>query len=247
MQLVEVVKTDRSRNEDVAQLVDFVKKFGKTPIVTSDSPGFVVNRILFPYLDEAVRLHCEGVGVAEIDQALKRFGMPMGPMELLDQVGIDVAMHVAGSLAGLSQEPSPTAERLREMVSQGRLGRKTGQGFYLYPKGATGKGISVKLASAGIHISEEDIRDRIILRLVNEAAKCLQENVVSEAWMVDLAMVLGTGFAPNRGGPLRMCEKSGYGEAVEKLEYFQKTVGPRFAPAQWLIDQIEYHSEPNVV
>lgn len=243
MQLVEVVRTDRSRDEDIAMLVDFVKKLGKVPLVTSDSPGFVVNRILFPYLDEAVRLHCEGVPTEDVDRALKRFGMPMGPLELLDQVGIDVAAHVADSLNSLSPEPSPTGARLHEMAAEGHVGSKSGSGFYLYPKGAKRHGKAVKTSIPPKRMSSDDIRDRVVLRLVNEAAKCLQEGVVPEAWMIDLGMVLGTGFAPFLGGPLRMCELCGYGEAVSKLEYFQKTVGSRFTPTQWLIDQIEHHTQ----
>jgi len=243
MQLVEVVRTNQSRDEDVMMLVDFVKKLGKVPLVTSDSPGFVVNRILFPYLDEAVRLHCEGVPTDEIDRALKRFGMPMGPLELLDQVGLDVAAHVADSLNGLSPEPSPTGGRLHEMTAEGRIGRKSGLGFYKYNHPDGRKGRAVPISGPVRHLSSDDIRDRIVLRLVNEAAKCLQEGVVPEPWMIDLGMVLGTGFAPFLGGPLRMCELRGYGEAVSKLEYFEKTNGPRFTPAQWLIDQIEHQTE----
>jgi 3-hydroxyacyl-CoA dehydrogenase/enoyl-CoA hydratase/3-hydroxybutyryl-CoA epimerase len=243
MQLVEVVRTDASRDEDVAMLVDFVKKLGKVPLVTADSPGFVVNRILFPYLDEAVRLHCEGVPTEAIDRALKRFGMPMGPLELLDQVGLDVAAHVADTLNGLSPEPSPTGGCLHEMAADGHLGRKSGRGFYVYPLGENRKGRSVASTAKPTQMSSDDIRDRIVMRLVNEAAKCMQEGVVPENWMVDLGMVLGTGFAPFLGGPLRMCELRGFGEAVGKLDYFQKTVGPRFEPSTWLVDQIEHHKE----
>lgn len=241
MQLVEIVRTEQSCDEDIATLVDFVKKLGKVPLVTTDSPGFVVNRILFPYLDEAVRLHCEGVSTNDIDRALKQFGMPMGPLELLDQVGLDIAAHVAVTLNGLSPEPSPTAGVLQEMTSEGNTGRKSGRGFYLYGNGKhRGRAIgSQKVAPK--KMSQDDIRDRIILRLVNDAAKCLQEGVVTEAWMIDLGMVLGTGFAPFLGGPLRMCELKGYGDVVEKLEYFQKTTGARFTPAKWLVDQIEHH------
>ncbi len=229
MPLVEIVKTELSRDEDVAMLVDFVKKLGKVPVVTTDSPGFVVNRILFPYLDEAVRLRVEGVATREIDRALERFGMPMGPLELLDQVGLDVAAQVADSLNSLSPQSSPTAQRLHDMVTRG------GRPLTLSPQSrgeATGP------------MTPDDIRDRIVLRLANEAAKCLQEGVVSESWMVDLAMVLGTGFAPFTGGPLRMCELHGYGETVAKLEYFAKTLGPRFAPAAWLLEQIEHPRSP---
>jgi len=247
MQLVEVVRTEKSHDEDVALLVDFVKKLGKVPLVTSDSPGFVVNRILFPYLDEAVRLHCEGVPTETIDRALKRFGMPMGPLELLDQVGIDVAAHVADTLNGLSPEPSPTGARLHEMAAEGHIGRKSGRGFYVYVHGGKHKGRAVAAVTKNGHVSPDDIRDRIVMRLVNEAAKCLQEGVVPESWMIDLGMVLGTGFAPFLGGPIRMCELRGYGEAVAKLEYFQKTLGQRFAPAQWLIDQIENHTEHHLM
>ncbi len=254
MPLVEIVRTDRSRDDDVALLVEFVKKLGKVPMVTADSPGFVVNRILFPYLDEAVRLHCEGVSTEKIDRALRRFGMPMGPLELLDQVGLDVAAQVADTLSGLSLQPSPTAGRLHEMVTRGDLGRKSGLGFYRYKKGKTGRpviaahspdhlGSGTRRSEPAGPISTDDIRDRIVLRLVNEAAKCLHEGVVSEPWMVDLAMVLGTGFAPFTGGPLRMCELQGYGETVAKLEYFEKTLGPRFAPAAWLVEQIEHPHE----
>ena len=245
MQLVEIVRTEQSRDEDVAMLVDFVKKLGKVPLVAADSPGFVVNRILFPYLDEAVRLHCEGVPTEEIDRALKRFGMPMGPLELLDQVGLDVAAHVADSLNSLSPEPSPTGARLHEMAAEGHIGRKSGRGFYTYllEGKRRGRAVTPDVKAPRKAMSSDDIRDRVVLRLVNEAAKCLCEGIVPEAWMVDLGMVLGTGFAPFLGGPLRMCELRGYGEAVAKLDYFQKTAGPRFAPAQWLIDHIEQRTK----
>ncbi|MBC8116404.1 MAG: enoyl-CoA hydratase/isomerase family protein, partial [Candidatus Saccharimonas sp.] len=146
MPLVEIVKTDHSRDEDVALLVEFVRKLGKVPVVTEDSPGFVVNRILFPYLDEAVRLHCEGVPTDEIDRSLRQFGMPMGPLELLDQVGLDVAAHVADSLSSLSPQPSPTTERLHSMVTQGRLGKKSGEGFYKYAKGRKGRPVTLTLS-----------------------------------------------------------------------------------------------------
>ncbi|MBS0204015.1 MAG: enoyl-CoA hydratase/isomerase family protein [Planctomycetes bacterium] len=245
MQLVEVVRTPQSRDEDVAMLVDFVKKLGKVPLVTADSPGFVVNRILFPYLDEAVRLHCEGVSTDTIDRTMKRFGMPMGPLELLDQVGIDVAAHVADSLNKLSGEPSPTGDRLHEMASEGHIGRKSGRGFYVYLQDGKRRGRAVNAGTKPSTLSADDIRDRILLRLVNEAALCLHEGVVPESWMIDLGMVLGTGFAPFLGGPLRMCELQGFGEAVAKLEYFQKTVGPRFTPSTWLVEQIEHHKLTN--
>ena len=243
MQLVEVVRTERSHPEDIALLVDFVKSLNKVPLVTEDRPGFVVNRILFPYFDEAVRLYSEGVRADVIDRELKRFGMPMGPLELLDQVGIDVAAHVADSLSGLSSEPSPTGNLLREMAAKGNIGRKSGQGFYQYTRGGKHRGRAVASSITNNSVARDDIRDRIVMRLINEAARCLQDGVVPEPWMIDLGMVLGTGFAPFLGGPLRLCEREGYGEVVAKLDYFQKAVGSRFAPAQWLIDQIGHHTD----
>lgn len=243
MPLVEIVRTDRSRDQDVAMLVEFVKKLGKVPLVTADSPGFVVNRILFPYLDEAVRLHCEGVPTEQIDKVLRRFGMPMGPLELLDQVGLDVAAHVADSLVGLSAEPSPTAARLHEMVAEGRLGRKSGRGFYVSTRGGKHRGRALPSTGPRTTLPDDDVRDRIVLRLVNEAAQCLQDGVVAEPWMIDLGMVLGTGFAPFLGGPLRLSQLRGFGEVVSKLEFYQKTAGPRFAPANWLIEQIPHEAE----
>ncbi|CAN0445308.1 unnamed protein product, partial [Hapterophycus canaliculatus] len=139
MELVEVVRCDRTDESTVSQLVAFVKAMGKTPVVTADRPGFLVNRVLFPYLGEAIRLVGEGVSIAKIDREIKRFGMPMGPLELLDQVGLDVAMHVAGSLDEVSSGIADVVAPLTEMVESGRLGRKTSSGFYHYKRGRKGK------------------------------------------------------------------------------------------------------------
>jgi 3-hydroxyacyl-CoA dehydrogenase/enoyl-CoA hydratase/3-hydroxybutyryl-CoA epimerase len=234
MQLVEIVTTPQSDSAAVTRLVEFVKKLGKTPIVCADSPGFVVNRILFPYLDEAVRLACDGVPVERIDRVIEDFGMPMGPLELLDQVGLDVAAHVAGSLKRLSPEPSPTPDRLAEMVQSGRLGRKSGAGFYRYVKGKKTSAVDAPPPNAQAPtIGDEVIRDRMVLRLVNEAAKVVAEGVVAEPWIVDLAMVFGAGFAPHSGGPLAYAEQRGTSSVLHDLELWQRQAGPRFAPSNW--------------
>ncbi len=239
MELVEVVRTDSTTPAAISRLVRLVKKLGKTPIVVEDSPGFVVNRILFPYLAEAVRMVCEGESVTWIDKTLKRFGMPMGPLELLDQVGLDIGAHVAGSLADVIPDPGPTAKRLSEMVEAGWLGKKSGQGFYVYEKGKKGKPTvwgetqptpvpinAPDSFATGLSLTEL----RLLLPIINEAARCLEEHIVRDAWMIDLAMVLGTGFAPFRGGPLRLADSLGISHVVADMQTLQKLLGDRFAP-----------------
>lgn len=239
MQLVEVVTTAHTQDSRITRLVDFVKKFGKTPIVCADSPGFVVNRILFPYLDEAVRLVCEGVPTERIDKIIERFGMPMGPLELLDQVGLDVAAHVADSLTTLSPQPSPTPARLRQLVDSGALGRKSNLGFYKYAKGKKAAAVPQQASVAPlVSITDRSIEERIVLRLVNEAAKVVAEGVVTEPWMVDLALVLGAGFAPHTGGPLAYAEQSGVPALLHSLENWERRCGPRFTPSTWWMDHL---------
>jgi len=239
MQLVEIVTTHHTTDRQIAQLVELVKKLGKTPIVCADSPGFVVNRILFPYLDEAVRLVAEGVPAARIDKVIEAFGMPMGPLELLDQVGIDVAAHVADSLASLSPQTSPTTGYLHQLAATGKLGRKSGTGFYHYRQGKKlGPVTDGPVAIVEQTITDEMIEQRIVLRLVNEAGKLLSEGVVAEPWVIDLAMVLGTGFAPHTGGPLAYAERNGVPALLQQLEHWEHKSGPRFAPASWWMNHV---------
>ncbi len=232
MQLVEIVTTVHVPDSKIARLVELVKKLGKTPVVCADTPGFVVNRILFPYLDEAVRLVHDGVPADRIDRVIERFGMPMGPLELLDQVGIDVASHVADSLASLSPQPSPTPDHLHKMLKAGALGRKANRGFYDYVKGRKRKLVS-KDSKVNADITDRVIEERLVLRLVNEAAKVVAVGVVTEAWMVDLAMVLGTGFAPHTGGPLAYAGQVGVPSLLHQLEQWELKAGARFAPSTW--------------
>jgi 3-hydroxyacyl-CoA dehydrogenase / enoyl-CoA hydratase / 3-hydroxybutyryl-CoA epimerase len=181
-------------------------------------------------------LVCEGVPGAKVDREAVRFGMPMGPLELLDQVGIDVAADVAISLGKLSGESGPTPERLATMARAGWTGKKAGKGFYEYHgdrKGnpthwaTMGNGTRVKSESEGA--SELTvIQQRLIFPMVNEAAKCLESGVVADAWMVDLAMVLGTGFAPFRGGPLRTADALGVERVVHEMDELRNQHGVRF-------------------
>lgn len=233
MHLVEVVKAATTDDATIAALVELVRKLGKVPVVVADSPGFLVNRVLFPYLDEAVRLVVEGVPGEDVDREAVRFGMPMGPLELLDQVGIDVAAHVAASLAGAQSDVGPTPERLAAMAREGFIGKKVGKGFYEYPKDKRGRPTRWAIPTAAARPAG-DVQQRITHSLINEAAKCLEGGVVAEAWMVDLAMVLGTGFAPFRGGPLRTADSIGLARLVRELDELHKLAGPRFDPCPLL-------------
>ena len=245
MQLVEVVRAPATNEATVASLVNLVRKLGKSPIVTADQPGFLVNRILFPYMDEGVRMVCEGLPADKIDREMKKFGMPMGPLELLDYAGLDVGAHVARTLSPLSGDPSPTAQLLQSMVEKGWLGKKSGHGFYQYAKGRKGKPSEldlskVKLPRRGGLIRTSAlggmslIQQRLVGLLVNESARALGEHIVEEAWMVDLGMVLGTGFAPFRGGPLHVADDWGIPSLVHRLDGLRAEFGDRFAPSATL-------------
>jgi 3-hydroxyacyl-CoA dehydrogenase/enoyl-CoA hydratase/3-hydroxybutyryl-CoA epimerase len=245
MQLVEVVRSAVTDDRTIAILVQLVHDLGKVPIVVADSPGFLVNRILFPYLDEAVRLICEGVPADQVDRQAEDFGMFMGPLELLDQVGIDIAAEVAQSIAALSPEASPAPERLTSMAGQSKLGRKAGAGFYIYRKGRKRgvaekppeKGAAPPLPAPRTFASGESvpgIAQRLALAVINAAAQCLADRIVVDAWMVDLAMVLGTGFAPFRGGPLRLADEWGIGPVVDALNQLAEVCGRRFQPCSLL-------------
>lgn len=205
MPLVEIITLPETAPDVLATVVRFVQKIGKTPVVVKDSPGFLVNRILVPYLMEAVRLHESGVPVKDIDDAMLEFGMPMGPMRLLDEIGLDVAAHVAGTLAAAFPDRFPKSRALDEMVASGQLGKKTGLGFYRYKDG---KEVVLKREKPAMP-QHESLQARLALLLSQEAMKCLKEGIVRSADEVDLAMVLGTGYPPFRGGPVTYARDQG--------------------------------------
>lgn len=255
MDLVEVVRTEETSEQTVTMLLKLVKNLGKTAVVTTDSPGFLVNRVLFPYIGEAVRMVLEGHDCRELDREVKRFGMPMGPIELIDHVGIDVAWHVAATLEDVLPESGPTIRVLGQMVARGCSGRKSGRGFYEY---VDGKSVAVNAelstlvqdntASAGesqrsttavgAYLSDgmTDIQRRLIYPMINEVGFCMQEGVVAESWMADLAMILGTGFAPFRGGPVTLAEDIGHPTLLNNLHVLSARYGERFKPSAWLVD-----------
>jgi 3-hydroxyacyl-CoA dehydrogenase/enoyl-CoA hydratase/3-hydroxybutyryl-CoA epimerase len=244
MPLIEVVQTPATSRQTIASLMQWAIDLGKTPVLVNDSPGFVVNRVLFPYLNEAVLLVEEGMPVKRVDQTMHRFGMPMGPLELLDQVGLDVAAQIANAMAPVLGEHFPASGGLGRMREKRWLGQKSGRGFYVYRKrkkrvhlGAVTALRTKAPAGSGAwmdgltpHDQMLVARDRMVGLMVNEAAACLGEGLAENAATIDLAMVLGTGWAPHRGGPLQYGRDRGYAEVVRFLGVLAGRFGARFEP-----------------
>ncbi|RLA32088.1 MAG: hypothetical protein DRR11_09175 [Gammaproteobacteria bacterium] len=226
--LVEVIRCDDTEQEVLDLGFAFVKGIGKFPLECASSPGFVVNRVLAPYMAEAMHLAESGVPLVEIDKAAEAFGMPMGPVELVDSVGIDVALHVSKVLGAAFNKPIPT--RLADMVEKKQLGRKSGQGFYAW---VDGKVVKPETEAADV---PADIGDRLILPMVNEAVACLHEGVVSDADLLDAGVIFGTGFAPFRGGPLQYAKDRGIDEIVQTLKRLAEEHGDRFQPHEGWAD-----------
>ncbi len=221
--LVEVIRCADTDQEAMDIGFAFTKGIGKFPLECMSSPGFVVNRILAPYMGEAMAMAHEGVPLVEIDKAAVRFGMPMGPIELADSVGLDIAQHVAGILTTASDREVP-ANDLAGMVEKGDLGRKTGQGYYRWEDGK-----AIKPPPGGGKVPA-DIEDRLILPMVNEAVACLSEGVVASADLLDAGVIFGTGFAPFRGGPINYARERGVDAVVASLRALADRHGDRFVP-----------------
>lgn len=239
MPLVEVVRGAATSDAALVTAVALARRLGKTPVVVKDSPGFVVNRILMPYLREALVLLEEGYSVAEIDAAMRTFGMPMGPFEVIDEVGLDVAFKVAGVLHRAFPDRMASVSALEPLIAAGRLGRKTGVGFYRHvgrrrtadPTLRTVLGLTRRRSAA----TPDVLSERLVLAMINEAALCLGEGVVRDAGEVDLAMVMGAGFPPFRGGVLRYADVFGLAKAVTRLTALRAEKGDRFKPAPLLV------------
>jgi 3-hydroxyacyl-CoA dehydrogenase/enoyl-CoA hydratase/3-hydroxybutyryl-CoA epimerase len=243
MPLVEVIRGEKTSDETIATIVKLSKKLGKTPIVVKDVAGFLVNRILLPYMNEAAYLLEEGAEIKRIDKALEKFGMPMGPFVLADVVGIDVGVKVAHSLHEGYGERMKVADVLDEIYLNHKelLGKKSGRGFYV-EKNVNPEidGIlNVVRQRKNIHQTyfyEYAIIDRCILTMVNEAAKCLEENVVKNVRYLDMAMIMGAGFPAFRGGVLRYADSRGIAKIVAKLQELNQKHGARFEVSKLLLE-----------
>lgn len=241
MPLVEVVAGQRTSPEAVVTVHAFALELGKTPVVVRDSPGFLVNRIVMLYVGEAMRLLAEGFRVDAVDSAMRAFGMPVGPFELLDAMGLDSARQAAQILeAAFGKRIGALSAALGALVESGRLGVKGGGGFYRYRDGRRGRtdprAPGLIGAARRAELPGETLQERMVLSMVNEAAICLEDGVAREPRDVDVAMVLGAGFPASRGGPLRWADAIGLPTVVDRLSRLADAHGERFRPAGLLRD-----------
>lgn len=239
MPLVEVVRGEKTDPGTIETIAALAVRMGKVPVVTRDGPGFLVNRILGLALNEAGHLLDEGFDAQALDRIWTDFGMPMGPCRLIDEVGMDIARHAGDALARAFGERMAPSASLVALGESGRLGRKSGRGFYLY-EGGKEKGfdgtVYADMGQSSRRVSPDPARacDRIVLAMVNEAARILEDGIVGSAADVDLGMVMGTGFPPFRGGLLRYADDRGIDEVLTVLEGFAGEVGSRFQPSSLL-------------
>src|SRR6266480_1608705 len=255
MKLVEVGLTRETSAETRARSLAFVRQIGKLPVIVHDSPGFLVNRVLFPYLLDAAELFERGLDPDKIDSALVQWGMPMGPLRLIDEIGVDIAVDIGNTLEKAYGRRDHVPAVLLWLRDGQMLGRKTGAGFYKYdgkaqmpneslaqwrralhgePEGAEGPNIPPDWhRDPRLRLNEEELAHRLIFLMVNEAARCVEENVVDSPEDADYGMILGTGFAPFRGGPLRFAEHFGLKKIVDELERLAQTE-EKFLPCEIL-------------
>jgi 3-hydroxyacyl-CoA dehydrogenase/enoyl-CoA hydratase/3-hydroxybutyryl-CoA epimerase len=226
MPLVEIIHHAGMAAETERRLAAFCKALGKFPVPVAGTPGFLVNRVLFPYMLEAAKAYAEGIPGPAIDKVAVKFGMPMGPIELLDTVGLDVAASVGKELAPFLGLDVPAA---LATVEPNKRGKKDGQGIYTWNNGR-----ATKPELPAHYTAPDDLEDRLILPLLNEAVACLHDGVVSDADLLDAGVIFGTGFAPFRGGPIQHIRATGADALLARLQTLQATYGPRFAPrAGW--------------
>ncbi len=255
MKLVEVVNAKQTSDETRDRSLAFVRQIGKVPVIVRDSPGFLVNRVLFPYLLDAAELFESGVDAERIDRALVEWGMPMGPLRLIDEIGVDISIDIGNTLEKAYGQRDHVPTVLLWLRDQQMLGRKTGAGFYKYegkmqtpneslaqwrrglhgePEGAEGPNIPPdRHRDPRLRLNQEEMTHRLIFLMVNEAARCVEDGVVESPEDADYGMILGTGFAPVRGGPLRFAEHLGVSKVFEELERLAQTE-EKFSPCEIL-------------
>jgi 3-hydroxyacyl-CoA dehydrogenase/enoyl-CoA hydratase/3-hydroxybutyryl-CoA epimerase len=234
MPLVEVIRGARTSDETLVTVATFARKLGKTVVYCNDGPGFVVNRILGPYMNEAGFLLEEGYSIESLDKAMVEFGMPMGPMALLDEVGIDVASKVGGILSAAFAGRITKSKVVDVLYEAGRYGKKNNKGLYVYEDGKR-KGPDPEVyrligVATPRSAAASEVVERMVLPMINEGSLIVDEGIVGSAGELDLAMIMGTGFPPFRGGLLRYADSLGAKRVVERLGELQKRHGARFAP-----------------
>jgi len=252
---VEVVIAKETSEETRDRSLAFVQQIGKLPVIVRDSPGFLVNRVLFPYLLDAAELFEAGLEPDKIDTALVQWGMPMGPSRLIDEIGVDICIDIGNTLEKAYGRRDHVPAVLLWLRDRRMLGRKSGAGFYRYegktptpnellaqwrrglhgePEGAEGPNIPSDLhRDPRLRLNEEDLARRLVLLMVNEAARCVEEKVVDSPEDADYGMILGTGFSPFRGGPLRYAEHLALNKVVDELERLAR-MDEKFLPCEIL-------------
>jgi len=243
MPLLEIVKTDKTADSVIASCYEFGLKQGKTCIVVKDSPGFYVNRILGPYMNESLLLLDEGVAIDAIDKAMKKKGFPVGPITLFDQVGLDIAAHVVDSSRKIVADRTgfDISDSVIKMFEAGRLGRKNGQGFYQYDEKGKKKGVDTSAyqffkGKGSVSMDMETIQNRCLYLMLNEAVLCLEEGIIASPTDGDLGAVFGTGFLPFTGGPFRYIDQLGVANVVATMNDLASQYGEKFKPTKMLVD-----------
>ncbi|TWU00109.1 Fatty acid oxidation complex subunit alpha [Botrimarina colliarenosi] len=255
MPLVEVIRGAKTSDDTIERLVAYSKKLGKTPVVVNDGPGFLVNRLLMPYMNEAALMVSEGVPIKTIDRAAKDFGMPMGPLELHDVVGLDTCLHAGRVLHAALGDRIEQAPIVAQLVEADRLGQKNGKGFYDWAPGKGGKPPKGTPSEEVLRIGDCGMRnaatnpqsefsnpqstiDRLLFPMLLEATRALDEGIVSDPRDVDLALILGIGFPPHRGGLFFWADTVGAAEIAQRLEPLQ-SFGKRFEPTEMLLKKVD--------
>jgi 3-hydroxyacyl-CoA dehydrogenase/enoyl-CoA hydratase/3-hydroxybutyryl-CoA epimerase/3-hydroxyacyl-CoA dehydrogenase/enoyl-CoA hydratase/3-hydroxybutyryl-CoA epimerase/enoyl-CoA isomerase len=250
MPLVEVIRGQKTSDATIATAVAYAKALGKSPIVMNDGPGFLVNRLLLPYMNEAALLLCEGANLHEVDKAAKKFGMPMGPFVLYDVVGIDVAVHAGRTMVEAFPDRVVPAQSLQRLVDRGRIGQKAGKGFFDYgptkggkpPRGTDSDEVAALIAECRTGpqrtFKSAELIDRLFLPMLLEATRALEDNLVRDVRDVDLALIFGIGFPPFLGGLFFWADQIGAGKIVEKLTQYAP-LGKRYEPTQILMNLVE--------
>ncbi len=247
MPLVEVVRGARTTDDTLATAFDIAVRLGKTPIVVQDSPGFLVNRILTAYLSEAGHLLQTGTPVEQLDRVMTRFGMSVGPLRLLDEIGLDVMAELSRSMVAALGDRFTSAAIVDAVLARGVTGRKGRRGFYRYvdsrPHGVDKETAQLlRESTAGEPVGAAEVEERLVFNMINEAARAMSDGVVDAPETVDVAMIMGAGFPPFRGGLLRYADSLGLSRVADRLRHYADSVGARFEPAPALLERTAFYT-----